>query len=249
MAILGYNNRTQLIREFGLAEWLKTRGLEGWLDIATGDLAVPAKQRIASEIGAHYAEAVRAHMAAGESELSAQAIALAELGDPQEAVLNFQKSHLTAREAKQLERMERMAAKPLLSFRMLVLDILAFAGIAALFSLSRQTPNSWPNFWFLAVAWFGAYAGTRLIPRLLHVRAFPREAFLKGLVLSNLLANVTGGFAYALITYTPRHEILPAAIVLPIWGFSFTSTFRIWLKLRKMGDERNKLPPSQAAAS
>src|SRR5580658_3727668 len=139
MAILGYknNNRAKPIRAFGITEWLETRGLAGWLEIATDGLEASARQRIANEIGVHYAEAVSAHQATGETEHSAQATALAELGDPQEAALNFQKSHLTEFEAKSLNWMERTAGKPLFSFRALPLDVIPLVGFVLLFSRVR----------------------------------------------------------------------------------------------------------------
>src|SRR5579863_7417708 len=102
MAILGYKNNTVFIRDFGLTEWLKTRGLAGWLEIATDGLEAPARQRIANQIGCHYAEAIHLHLAEGEPECSAQSTALAELGDPQKAALNFRKSHLTEYEARSM---------------------------------------------------------------------------------------------------------------------------------------------------
>jgi hypothetical protein len=132
MAILGYKKSTQFIRTFGMAEWLKTRGLAGWLEIATDGLEAPAKQRIANEIGAHFDEAVSAHLAAGESESSSRATALAELGDPQAAALSFNKSHLTEFEAKSMKWIEWTAAKPLFTFRSLKLDSMVLLGFALL---------------------------------------------------------------------------------------------------------------------
>src|ERR1700722_7748915 len=121
MAILGYN-------KFDLAKWLETRGLAGWLEIATQDLQAPDKQRIAHEIEAHYAEAVSTHMEAGEPELSAQVKALADLGDPRVAARNFNESHLTEPQAKSMQWMGRRAAQPLFCFQMLLWDILPLGG-------------------------------------------------------------------------------------------------------------------------
>jgi hypothetical protein len=244
MAILGYKNSSFFTRSFGLEEWLKTRGLAGWLEIATDGLEAPGRQRVAHEIAAHYAEAISAHLAAGEPETSAQATALAELGDPQEAALNFQKNHLTAAEAKQLKWMEWLAAKPFFSFWMPVLDIIPFAGFALLCSNSH-----WDfNVRLFAIPVLVAYVGARLIPRLLGTRPLPRESFLKGLVLSNLIAIVSLSFGYALIMYMPDHDAFAAVLVIYIWGFSLNPMFRIWNKLRKRGDGRADLPPHQTPA-
>jgi hypothetical protein len=245
MAILGYKNYSLCIRDFGLAEWLETHGLNGWLEIATDGLEAPAGQRIANEITAHYNEAVGIHMAAGESELSAQARALAELGDPQEAAANFQKSHLTTSEAKHLKWMEWTAAKPFFSLWTLVLDILPLAGFALLCSHAH-----WGlRIRLLAIPELVIYAGARFIPRLLSAKALPRRSFLKGLVLSNLLASMALVFAYALIIFMRDYDAFPAIFLMYIWGIFANPNFRIWKKLRKIVDERNELPSRQNTAS
>src|SRR5580658_2613790 len=135
MAVLGYD-------KFNLAKWLETRGLAGWLEIATDGLEAPARQRIANEIGVHYAEAVNAHLAAGDAELAAQSTALAELGDPQKAAVNFQKSNLTDSQAKSMQWMERTATKPLFSVRMLPLDLIPLAGLVFVWLPLRQIFSS-----------------------------------------------------------------------------------------------------------
>jgi hypothetical protein len=113
MAILGYKNSTRFIRTFGLEEWLRTRGLAGWLEIAIEGLDPLAKQRISDEIGAHYTESVSTHISHGASEQSAQSLALVELGDPQSAACQFEKTHLTESEGRQLAWMEKCATEPL----------------------------------------------------------------------------------------------------------------------------------------
>jgi hypothetical protein len=251
MAILGYKNSRQYIRGFGLAEWLATRSLEGWLELATDGLEVPARQRVANEIGAHYAESVSAHLAAGEPELSAQATALAELGDPQEAALNFQKSHLTKSEAKSLERIEKLAAKPLFSFRTLPLDIIPLAGFALLFSHVNPNSRLLLDAHFFAGFVLVAYAGFRLIPRLLCARTMPRNSFLRKLALCYLVSSVALLVPIALIPYMEHPSISSAgnaAFIFFLYGCAFNPGFRIWNKLRKMGDERNDLPPWRTTA-
>jgi hypothetical protein len=248
--ILGYNNDTQFIRAFGQDEWLKTRGLEGWLALAIDKLEEPARQRIANEIEAHYAEAVSAHTAAGEPEVSAQAAALAELGDPQTAALNFQKSHLTETEAKSMQQQERTAAKPLFSFRMMPFDVIPVVGFVLL--CSHANPVS--NFWLLVTAVLMAYVGFRLIPRLLYAKTLPRISFLQSLALSNFLGVAAAAALYTLFFYMRHHDTFEALylflyIFLLFGCFKSNSPLRIWIKLRKMSSELDELPPQRTISS
>jgi hypothetical protein len=252
MAILGNKNSTQFIRAFGLAEWLKERGLAGWLEIATDGLEAPAKQRIANEIGVHYAEAVYAHLMAGEPELSAQATALAELGDPQEAALNFKKSHLTESEAKSLKWMEWTAAKPFFSFWALALDGIPLAGIALLFSNVNRSFRLLQEYHIFAGFVLLGYAGGRLIPRLLIARTQPRNSFLKELALSNLITVLALATIVALIFYMRDREkfgAFDAVFIVYIYGSAFNPGFRIWNKLRKIVDAQHEVPPRQTTAT
>src|ERR1017187_398781 len=80
--------------------WGEHRLLRGWLESATTGLVAPAKQRIRTEIEAHYREAVATHVAQGLSEPSAKNAALVELGEPRAAARRFRRSHLTSGDAK-----------------------------------------------------------------------------------------------------------------------------------------------------
>jgi hypothetical protein len=253
MAILGYKtfedyNSAMFNREFGLAEWLRTHGLAGWLEIATDGLEASAKQRIANEIEVHYSEAVKDQMAAGEPELSAQTTALLQLGDPQAAALNFQKSHLTESEARSMKSMEWIAAKPFCSFWALPLDIMPLLGFVLLCVYPHRIFQSR----LLAIAMLVAYAGFRLIPRLLCAKPLPRKSFIKVLALSTFLTSVALGGWNALLFYTTTHDIYIGGFfglyIVVLQTFKSHSPLRIWNKLRKMGDERNELPPRQATS-
>jgi hypothetical protein len=248
MAILGYNDRTQLIRTSGLAEWLETRGLEGWLEIATDGLEAPARQRIANEIGAHYSEAVSGHLAEGESDPDAQAIALAELGDPTQAALNFKKSYLTENEAKALKWMEGTATKPFFSFRMLLLDSIPLTGFVLLFL--HLTQNSWllHAFHVFCGLMLLAYAGFRLIPRLVFIRILKRNSFQTKLVLSYSITTVAFAFIISLLFWSKDHNAL-----LPAWfgfyyGYVQNPGLRIYKKLHKKAHEQNESFPRQTPA-
>jgi len=248
MAVLGYKNSSSSIRNFGLAEWLKTRGLAGWLEIATDGLEAPAKQRIAYEIGSHYAEAVSVHLAESEPECSAQSTALAELGDPQKAALNFRKSHLTEYEAKSMKWMEWTAAKPLFSFWALLLDVIPLVGAGLLFSYLHGNPRLLPDFHYVAGLLLVLYAGFRLIPRLLCARTPRRSTLLRELALCQLTTQASVLPALWLVILIRDHDGFSAfniVFVFYLYGFALNPGFRIWKKLRKMDAGQNDLPPSQ----
>jgi hypothetical protein len=77
--------------------------LNQWLEIATYDLVAPAKERIRSEIEAHYAEAVANHLARGVSQAEAEMAALAELGSAPAAAKKFSKQFLSESAVSRLE--------------------------------------------------------------------------------------------------------------------------------------------------
>ncbi|HEX3719213.1 MAG TPA: permease prefix domain 1-containing protein [Verrucomicrobiae bacterium] len=231
MAILGDKNSSLAFRDVGLTEWWKTCGLPGWLEIATNGLEAAAKQRIAQEIEAHFAEAISDHLRAGESEPSAQEMALKELGDPQVAARNFQKSHLTESDGKAIRWMEWSAAKPFFSFGML--DAIPLAGFALLWLRGRQTPYVRIAAIFLLVT----YVGCRLIPRLLYTMRLSRTSFIKGVTLSAFLTDTACGICLAMFFYTLCQNIYVSGffglfnVLLP--NLKSSSSLRIWNKLRK----------------
>ena len=86
-----------------LAEKRRVHDLPEWLEIATKNLAVPAKERILAEIDEHYTETVTSHLAEGMSESDAKISALAELGDARKAAKRFRKIHMTKWDAGQVK--------------------------------------------------------------------------------------------------------------------------------------------------
>jgi hypothetical protein len=240
MAILGYKNSTRFIRTFGLEEWLRTRGLAGWLEIAIEGLDPLAKQRISDEIGAHYTESVSTHISHGASEQSAQSLALVELGDPQSAACQFEKTHLTESEGRQLAWMEKCATEPLFSFRsvtMMVLDLLPVAGILLLCSCSIY-------FWRLSsTLWLMGFVCWRLIPRLLGIWKGSPKSFRRVLALSYIITAPAAFLIYELSVYfngNPHSFHFPQMLI-PFW-VSSRSTFPIWHKLRNNADDPD-VPP------
>jgi hypothetical protein len=97
--------------------------LPEWLEIATKELTPLARERIQSEIEAHYAEGVAAHLGEGLSESDARRGVLADLGSPDEA------ADLSARLA------DVYFALPGCGFAILILDMVRVfkSGLAVVF--------------------------------------------------------------------------------------------------------------------
>jgi len=80
------------------------QNLCNWLNSASWGLVSSAQARIRTEIEAHYAESVQAHVGRGLTESAAQAAALAELGDAYAAGKRFRREYLTVEDAQWLAR-------------------------------------------------------------------------------------------------------------------------------------------------
>ncbi|MGH9563674.1 MAG: hypothetical protein ACRD3S_19645 [Terracidiphilus sp.] len=94
------------IKDSVLAPWRRRRGtgqnLAEWLEIAAGKLVPSAQARIRAEIEVHYAEAVKSCHDAGLPEANAQAVALADLGNPYAAARKYNGEYLTKEETKRV---------------------------------------------------------------------------------------------------------------------------------------------------
>jgi len=101
------------------------QNLAEWLEIATKWLAASPKERIQTEIQAHYAEAIEKHIAGGLSESAAQTAALDELGEARIVARDFRKRHLTEHETKWIEKMLKSA----MSIFILTFGYLMFVGL------------------------------------------------------------------------------------------------------------------------
>ncbi len=77
----------------------KPQNFPEWLDAATRNLVPSAQVRVRPEIAAHYAEAVKFHLAKGSSESVAQTVALADLGDAYAAARRFNEAYLSSTDA------------------------------------------------------------------------------------------------------------------------------------------------------
>jgi hypothetical protein len=233
--ILGDKDDHRLLRELGLAGWLNLRSLAGWLEVATDGLEATAKQRIETEIQAHYAEAISDHLAAGDSEDSAGARALTDLGDPRDAARSFRRSHLTESEAKWLRSLRREASLPLYSFqtvRLTLINIFFLVGTVLLAVPGHRSLGGEMLIYFV---------GARLIPRLLHVRT--RAWFRSACVVAVLCYLSSIGVCLVLL-FAPGKNRLFYYITMQCW---------LWMYCRQavpiMGKLRNISDPSSESGS
>ena len=80
--------------------------LTAWIVLATDGLVASARERIKSEIEAHYADSVANHLTDGMTQAEAEALALGELGDINVAAKGFRKRYLTEQEEAWLREYE-----------------------------------------------------------------------------------------------------------------------------------------------
>ena len=208
----------------GLQDW--------WLHVATQDLAPPAQERIRREIEEHYADAVRAHLAAGVSECEAKLAALAELGDPEIAAKRFCKRHLTAREASRIQTLEGDAVR-----RFNGSDFGMYsAGLFALVSIVHV--NSIRG-WLLEGCLFvvcGFYFFA--LCRQWLFRRMPVQLRLAWFISYELLCNVLFGIGTAVLWWRFTHSFVFGTflsclmVVVP-----FVQWIHLWHKLEKINDQ------------
>lgn len=243
MAILGYKYSFQSNRTVGLADWLEKRGLPGWLDVATDGLEEAAKERVTREIQAHYAEALNAHMAAGETELSAQTAALAELGDPVDARVEFAKTHLTISDGKWIRRWEQMASNRLFCFRTVSLTLIDLSFFAPVVVLCLPAHTSWFDLQVF-IFWFILFIGFRLVPRMLYSESLPHQVLLKRLGLCNSITMFAWVFSFGLTNYMQSPDFFSASWFI-LYGFVISRRYwYFWKKIRKSVNEQDSEPRS-----
>jgi hypothetical protein len=207
----------------------KPASLTEWLQIATDGLAVPGRERVREEIGTHFAEAVKAHLAQGETEPVAQINALEELGDAKTAQRNFRKRHLTKEEEKWLTHLGGMARSKFVLASNLLIGL----------SLSIDLP------------WTNSKTGLLFcLPILLLFVALPIYAFYKlrrpgnASKLSLMLVIQFFGFSpfLGVIVYTTALNAnrllniqhgMPLICVLLFWFVSCAVAFQTWRKIRR----------------
>jgi len=210
---------------------LRIRGLYHWLEIATEKIASPAKERIRSEIEAHYAEAMAAHAAEGQSETDAKAAALADLGDPKAAARRLRKRHLVESEAGLADRILRTErsgvnlAGACLAFGLLYRDcrnhgllLPGFLGFVV-----------FPAVCFIVARW-----------RVVRMSILVLTESLGGLVIVAVCCGMGLGPISSSSTW----------VAILIMGYAcFVRPLRLWYRLRKSGDVWTEIPPRKTAAS
>jgi hypothetical protein len=106
-----------------------TPTLQQWLNTATQDIGLLGKQRIESEITAHWERALQVAIENGHSEEEARAIALEFLGDANEAQKRFSKTHLTRFEEHTLNGYMSVRKRPLFYLFMTAVEVATFGAI------------------------------------------------------------------------------------------------------------------------
>jgi uncharacterized membrane protein len=224
-------------QKYDLTEFLKWRGLPGWLEIATDKLAESARQRISQEMEAHFAEAVKAHVEAGQTESEAQAMALAELGDPQDAARSFKKSHLTEKEAEWLQKEERRAGNRPFSFANIGIWLV---GLIILLAMSLY-PEPVPHYSWVIVLLQLTFIGTNVAPRLLRLKFLSRPDFRRALVFAHFCGMLAAGVAAGLFMVFSDHDFFMGIGFFLLFGWINNPALRIWWKMR---NQRDEFPPA-----
>jgi len=219
--------------------------LSDWLELATGKLAAPAKERIKVEIEAHYTDAVGGHLKNDLSESAAQVAALAELGDASAAARRFRRRHLTEWEAQMVKWSEKEGR----SIFLLVLNCVIFAEfVFDQLPLARNAlvhyrhPSiclsveflmliALPTTCFIVARWSRGKPNPRTL-----VLIQPVTGFMPGLVLHQLfMPQVSAIQLWLLIPISLRVLI---GVVL---------TLRVWNKLGRAEETWTQAPPPDIA--
>jgi hypothetical protein len=212
-------------------ESIPSLALLEWLDTATAKLTVPARERIRGEIRAHFTDAVERHMRDGCTEEKARYAAVIELGDAKSAARRFRRSHLTIAESKMIETLAkpntwRVAAS--------VLAVVAMWDNSLMFRDS-MTPAITAS----------ATTATVLVIMLTIIRVF----------LGRRDWNCAN--ARFLLLFDASTSLVVAAILaIGAYYFLVAATFCqsipeicLALKLTRIGDVQNEMPPSDLVAS
>jgi hypothetical protein len=207
----------------------KPSDLAEWLEIATDGLAVPGRERVRREVGAHFGQAVRAHMAEGESEPVAKINALEELGDARTAQKDFRKRHLTKDEEKHLVTLRETARSKFVLATNLII------GFTSLFFLLRLNSKSafltcLPVFIALIILpvfafWRLRHRGTESkLSTLLLIQFFAVSPF-SGPIVSSIVLDANRPFI--------DRVRIPLIGLLLIWFAFCILAYQTWRKIRK----------------
>jgi hypothetical protein len=219
-----------------LAEKHRVRDLPEWLEIATKNLAVPAKERILAEIDEHYTETVTSHLAEGMSESDAKVNALAELGDARKAAKRFRTIHMTKFDSTQVKIRVNLAKSRLVMvsgyFVWLMWFLMYLGGVL---DGPLKTVNLIFGFFLLVI-----YPTARFITvqrksiRFLYI--IDIIALIFAWSISIYAANMSGGFS------SDFRRLLPFAVWGVLWIFMIFNPLRTWLKLRHIPNIHDEVP-------
>jgi hypothetical protein len=220
-----------------------TPSLAEWLNTATEKLSLPAKERIKLEITSHFEDALESYMAEGLNEPDAQAKALADLGDARSAARRFQREHLTESDVRRIKHNLGWNS----GWRRR-LNVLSSLGLGAAFVL--VFPDQFAPVLSIIIGVVNLSLGLAYYfitrPRKLsaNVSAVLLIAFMlecvKGFALGYLFGFM-GGFNW--LGATSCSFIVLGPLCVASWKIRF------WLKLRRMADVWQEMPPPGATAS
>jgi len=220
-----------------LAEKRRVHDLPEWLEIATKNLAVPAKERILAEIDEHYTETVTSHLAEGMSESDAKISALAELGDARKAAKRFRKIHMTKFNARQVRIGVYLAKSRLvLACQYFVWFMWFLLYLGGVFDSPLKTAYLTLGFFLLVIFPTARFITVR--------RKSIRFLFIIDIIVVIFLwficiypANMSGGFS----SDFGRH-LHYFAVIGVFWICIIFNPLRTWLKLRHIPNIHDEVP-------
>jgi hypothetical protein len=221
--------------------WSEHRQFRGWLESATIGLVAPAKQRVRTEIEAHYRQAVAAHVAEGLSESRAKIAAVAELGDAIAAWKRFRRSHLTAEDAK-------LAARYLTLAR----SVWWLLGMYLLFCFVQfMEPDLTQEKHYLAPSAFFAiqFLALAVVPTACFFAA--RRKHSKPNTCWIALMQRSAIYVYTLCIFFSYQGLGYRFLVnCLVFGYIIlVPPLRLWNKLLRVGDDWQEMPPQNVASS
>ena len=213
--------------------------LAEWLVVATKDLSLTAKRRIRLEIKSHFADAVETYLAEGATEAQARVFALADLGDAQAAAKRFRRSHLTEAESRLLEQTGRANRSFWMlgvqyGFAMLMLSLVACS------VKWHWAELIWPA--ILSVCYLTFATLSCRVARCNHAQSRGHQ----------LTMLVTLTFYSVMVIFCYYADVLLGDglwCAMLIISINMIRYFRLWLKVQRVGNVWQKLPPPGATAA
>ena len=193
------------------------------------------------EIGAHYTEALAAHVAGGLSESDAKAAAVAELGDPKAAAKRFRKEHLTAEQAEEAASYLKWARNVWVLLGMyLFFSSMLYMDRALVHRKHYLAPGVYFTIGFLTLvviptACFFVARRKTSRPNISFILLIQSGAFFAWMI--SFLFNIHGP-GFFLATYSLSYGC--CILIRPL---------RLWHKLRKAGDDWQDTSPRKTASS